>query len=211
MGLPDPVRVKISSEAAGYVSLTPVVAQELPLRELLEYAASAAGADASRVAEILKRGSLVAAASRFRWEPLDARLEEVAARLAELPRPEPSRPFDESRCERAALLGKGVRVEFSRDTARQRRLLRRQSFWGELTAAVPAPAYVDYLYRERCDRYRSPLDAGQRAAIAAAARLLPHRGLALQVRTAAHEAVEFVVKRGGEEQPCVSDGSPTST
>jgi hypothetical protein len=119
----------------------------------------------------------------------------VAARLAQLPHPEPSRPFDESRCERAALLGSGVRVEFARETAQRRRLLRPRSFWSELTAAVPAPGYVDYLYRERCDRYRSPLDAKQRAAIAAAAHLLPHRGLALQVRTAAFDVVEFVVKR----------------
>ena len=36
MSLPDTVRVKLSSEAAEYVSITPVVVREMPVRELIE-------------------------------------------------------------------------------------------------------------------------------------------------------------------------------
>jgi len=37
MALPHTVRVKLMSEAAGFISLSPVVAQDLPVRELIEY------------------------------------------------------------------------------------------------------------------------------------------------------------------------------
>ena len=40
MGLPRTVRVKLSSEAAESITLTPVVVQELPVRELIEHTLS---------------------------------------------------------------------------------------------------------------------------------------------------------------------------
>jgi hypothetical protein len=195
MGLPDPVRVKISSEAAGYVSLTPVVAQELPLRELLEHAAAAVGPGAARLVELLRRGSLVAGASRFRWEPMNASEAEIAPHLAALPRPDPGRPFAAERCEKVWLTSPGARVEFSRAVAEARGFLRRRSFWDALLAEVSAPAYVDYVYRERCDRYRAQVEPAQRAALHEAARWLRQRALERRIRGAAFDAAEFYVRR----------------
>ena len=45
MALPATVRVKLSSEAAESISLTPVVVQELPIRELVEHMLGVTGKD----------------------------------------------------------------------------------------------------------------------------------------------------------------------
>ena len=67
MALPPTVRVKLSSEAAESISLTPVIVQEMPLRELIEYMLGVAGKDEGRIRELLLRGTIVSGASRFRW------------------------------------------------------------------------------------------------------------------------------------------------
>src|SRR5438874_1143259 len=72
MALPDKVRVKLSSEAAEGISITPVVAREMPLRELVEYMLGVTGKDEGRVRELLLRGTLVSGASRFRWAGWEA-------------------------------------------------------------------------------------------------------------------------------------------
>src|SRR5689334_23873133 len=98
MSLPDRVRVKLSSEAAESISLTPVVVREMPLRELVEYMLGVTGKDADRVCELLRRGTLVSGASRFRWAGWDAEREAVVALLAGFPDPEPLRPLAAERC-----------------------------------------------------------------------------------------------------------------
>ena len=65
MALPPTVRVKLSSEAAEAISLTPVVVQELAIRDLIEHVLGVAGKDEARLCEILLRGTLVSGGSRF--------------------------------------------------------------------------------------------------------------------------------------------------
>ena len=77
MALPQTVRVKLSSEVAEAISITPVVLQELPVRELVEHLLGIAGKDESRIREILRRGTLVSGASRFRWAGWEADLESL--------------------------------------------------------------------------------------------------------------------------------------
>jgi len=64
MALPPIVRVKLSSEAAESISITPVVVREMPVRELVEYMLGVTGKDEARIRELLLRGSLVSGASR---------------------------------------------------------------------------------------------------------------------------------------------------
>ncbi len=45
MALPPTIRVKLSSEAADSISLTPVVVQELPVRDLIEHMLGVTGKD----------------------------------------------------------------------------------------------------------------------------------------------------------------------
>ena len=77
MALPPTVRVKLSSEAAESISITPVVVQEMPVGELVEYMLGVTGKDEARIRELLLRGSLVSGASRFRWTGWDAGLENL--------------------------------------------------------------------------------------------------------------------------------------
>ncbi len=45
MALPHTIRVKLSSEAAGALSITAVVVQDLPLRDLVEHMLGVVGKD----------------------------------------------------------------------------------------------------------------------------------------------------------------------
>ena len=105
MPAPSIVRVKLSSEAAGAISITPVVVRDLPFPELLEEIAAVCGKDVVRSAEILRRGNLVSGATRFRWPPVELTTAELCTALAFLPDPEPARPFAAARCTQAVFAG----------------------------------------------------------------------------------------------------------
>jgi hypothetical protein len=174
MGLPERVRVKISSEAAGYIALTPVVVQEMEWVELLEHIAAQTSGDPARLVAVLRRGSVVSGASRLRWTPPEASDEDLARVVRLLPAPDPARKPDFARCVRIVISGSGQRQELDRDAAARRRLLNSRSCWGVLAEAMPHwPAeYAGYLYRERADQYRVTLDAARRATVREACSLL---------------------------------------
>ena len=157
MALPPTVRVKLSSEAAESISITPVVVQEMPVRELVEYMLGVTGKDEARIRELLLRGSLVSGASRFRWAGWEADLRTIVRELlATFPDPDPSRAFAAARCARAIT---ARRPPSHRDHARSRRAARvcssETSFWDALMKVIAgaAPSYAGYSYRERSDRY----------------------------------------------------------
>lgn len=195
MALPATVRVKLSSESAGYIAMTPVVVRELPLVELLEQAAAALGPDPARIGDILKRGSLVAGASRFRWEGWEADPAELAAAMARLPQPEPGRPFRAEACRAAILAGPAQRLELPREFAARRRFLRRHSFWDALLLQAQGAVYVTYLYRERADLYRVELSADGIEMLHTAAPLLAHAPTARHVRIARFNTLELLATR----------------
>lgn len=197
MGLPGTVRVKLSSEEAGYLSVTPVVVREMPLGELLEMILAGTGKDAARVAGVLGRGTLSRGASRLRWEGLPATQEEVTAALAAFPDPDPARRFAPADCTGVVLRCEEGRVELSRRTASARRLLHRGSFWDSLMAVslrVPL-RYVTYCYRQRADCYLAELTPSAALQLQAQAGELRYSALARQLRQAHLTAVEFYVPR----------------
>ena len=195
MPLPVTVKVKLSSEAAGYVAMTPVVVRELPFAELLEYAAAALGPDPARIADILKRGSLVSGASRFRWEGWQPDAAELAAAAAAMPRAEPERPFDPAACREAVLSGPAARLALTREFAARRRFLRRRSFWDCLLLQTAGAAYVTYLYRERADLYRVNLGADGAEMLRTAAPLLAHGPTARHLRTLRFTTLDLLTVR----------------
>ncbi len=197
MPLPETVRVKLSSEEAGTVAITPVVVQDLPLRELVERMLGVTGKDPARVRELFLRGSLVSGASRFRWSGFDADLESVTALLSDLPDSDPALPFAPERCLLAVFHGPGCRIELSREAGNKRRLLRRKSFWDlflEVLADEP-PRYVAYSYKEKADCYRLALSHSTSSRIRETATLLPFKSLGRQIRGSALEWVELFVER----------------
>jgi len=193
--VPEIVRVKLSSEAAEFVALTPVVVQEMPFRELLEHVVGAAGPDAPHVRDILKRGSMVSGGTRFRWQGCDCDISDLLAAMAALPRPEPDRPFAAERCQRAVLAGSATRIELAREPAGQRRLFKQRSFWQCLMEEAVSPAYVTYLYKDRADQYRVHLSPQQCERLKSEAALLKFEGVAKQIQRTAFDRMDLFVLR----------------
>ena len=195
--LPETIRVKLSSEEAGAISLTQVVVREMPLRELVEHMLGYTGKDEARVRELLLRGTLVSGASRFRWAGWEPGAGEVAQLLATFPDPEPRRPFDAGRCVRAVLRGRRAAVEIPREAGLRKALLRRTAFWEVLMgeAAGAGPRYQDYSYRERADVYGVEFSVEAAARVSAAAGMIVYSTLREQVRAGGFTAGELYAER----------------
>ena len=137
MPLPETIPIKISSEAAGYVSLTPVSRQDLPCADLIERIVAVTGKRADRIAEILQRGSFVSGSARYRWERIAADVEEVEALLVRLPDEQPERPFEAAKCHTVFLRGRRTSVEIRADFAKTKRLFKKDSFWSGCWPPLP--------------------------------------------------------------------------
>jgi len=195
MAAPDIVRVKLSSEEAGSIALTPVVVRDMQFGELLEELAAVHGKDRERIAATLKRGSVTRGATRFRWQPLELSDVELASALACLPNDEPNRPFEFRCCTQAMFTGPGVRITVVREMAEARRLFHRNSFWSALLQISGTAQYVAYSYRERADTFQARLSAGQRESIRRALQALKNQALARRIHLAPFETIEFIVTR----------------
>jgi len=197
MALPHTVRVKLSSEIAEAISLTPVVVQELAIRELIELMLGVAGKDETRLREILLRGSLVSGASRFRWAGWEAEIESLRELLATFPDPDPARPFAAERCVRVVLRGGRQAIAIPRDAAARKPLFQRKTFWDRLMAVIAAGQadYTGYSYRDRADRYTRELARAEAEAIRAAGESLKFSTLRDQIKLAGFTTAELLVTR----------------
>ena len=197
MALPPTVRVKLSSEGAGSISITPVVVQDMPVRELVEYMLGGTGKDEARIRELLLRGNLVSGASRFRWTGWDVELEGLRELLATFPDADASRRFAAANCTRATLRGGRHPIEISREAGGRKSLLQRESFWDVLMKVIDgaAPAYAGYSYRERSDRYLRDFTQAELGRIRGASGLVHYTILSDQIRTLAFTHAELHVKR----------------
>ena len=197
MALPQTVRVKLSSEVAEAISITPVVLQELPVRELVEHLLGIAGKDESRLREMLLRGTLIIGASRFRWAGWDADVASLRELLATFPDADPARPFVCAGCIRATLRGSRHAIEIPREAAARKSLFQRKTFWDLLMEVVAAsgPAYSGYSYRERADRYLRRFTPAETERVRAAASAVRYSALRGQIRSAGFEQAELHVMR----------------
>jgi len=198
MSLPDAVRVKLSSEAAEGISLTPVVVRDMPVRELVEYMLGITGKDAARVRELLLRGTLVSGASRFRWNGWEADPAGVLELLATFPDPEPSRPFAPERCVRVMLRGGRQPIEIPRQAGRRKPIFRRATFWDLLLEVARSGdvCYQTYSYKERADTYHVALDPAAAERLRAGAGLVTYTSLSERIRSEAFTLAELIVERG---------------
>jgi DNA-binding CsgD family transcriptional regulator len=195
--LPGAIRVKLSTEDAGAVSITPVVSQEMPLRALIELMLDITGKDAARVQDLLARGTFVGGATRYRWQGWQAGVESLQAVLNSLPDPDPTRPFTPQRCEQVLFRGTGFKAQISQQAIARRTLFSRSSFWDALAqlAALGELEYAGYSYRERRDRYRLTLSVQQREQLQQSARLIQYTELRAQIRSGSLKTIEFLVRR----------------
>jgi hypothetical protein len=198
MALPETISVKLSSEDASDISITPVVVRDMPVRELIELMLGVTGKDTGRIHELLQHGHLVCRATRFRWEPLVAEVPDIEQMLAGFPDPDPQRPFAPERCVSVVLYGPGFRVELPREKGDKRRLLRKQSFWNALMeiAAEEKLQYVGYSYSEHADRYRMEVSFPIAARLSENAGLVKYPTLENHLRAGVLERVDFFAERG---------------
>lgn len=197
MPLPPTVRVKLSSEAAGVVSITPVVVQDLPTRELIEHMLGITGKDETRIREILLRGTLVTGASRFRWPGWEPDLEALRAVLASFPDSDPSLPFAAERCVRVLLRGGRQPLDLPQEAAARKPRSASGSFWDLLMEiAVGGPvAYAGYSYRDRTDRYLRDFSAAETERVRAGSARIAYTTLQEQIRSAAFSRAELFATR----------------
>ncbi|MBS1859909.1 MAG: hypothetical protein JST11_31355 [Acidobacteria bacterium] len=197
MSLPPTVRVKLSSEAAEAISLTPVVVREFAIRDLMEQILGVTGKDEARIGELLLRGTMVSGASRFRWQGWA--VDEAALRelLATFPDPDPSRMFAAANCLRAVLRGGRQPIELPRDAASRKGMFQRANFWDALMRVVAAGSsgYAGYSYRERCDRYVRELSHAEAEEIRAAAGSVQYSTVRERILTTGFTQVELFVAR----------------
>jgi hypothetical protein len=197
MPLPSTVRVKLSSEAAEAISLTPVVVQELPVRELIEHVLGLAGKDEARIREILLRGTLVSGASRFRWAGWEVDSPALRELLATFPDADGTARFAAERCIRAVLRGGRLTIEVPRQAGERKGLFQRSSFWDvlmELSAAADAE-YHGYSYRDRADRFVRQLGRAEADRLRAASSRVKYSTLRDQIATLGFTHVELFVTR----------------
>jgi|ERR1041385_2812390 hypothetical protein len=195
--LPQTIRVKLSSEAAESIALTPVVVQEMAVRELVEHVLGVTGKDEARIRDLLLRGTLVSGASRFRWQGWEAEMEALRELLGTFPDPEPHRAFAPGSCVRAILRGGRQPIEIPREAAARKRMFQRRSFWETLmeVAGAAAASYAGYSYRDHADRYVREFTHAEAALVRAASGAIRYSTLRDQVKMVAFTQAELVVKR----------------
>jgi hypothetical protein len=197
MDTPEIVTVKISSEAAEYLSLSQVVVRQMPLAELVEAILGVTGKSLARVCEVLRRGVLVAGASRFRWQGWDPDAESIRRQLDAFPDSDPTRTFRPDQCVRVALCGARCRIEITRETGAARAWLRRRSFWDALmnVAAAARPRYLEYSYKDKADWFRFDLSEEMAAGLRDAASLLRYSALRSRIGASVVEWIELLAER----------------
>lgn len=195
MSLPDILRVRLTSESVESIALSPVVAQDMTLHDLVGTMLGVTGKDARRIREILARGSLVAAGSRYRWEGFAAEVNQLEAWLTRFPDNTPDRPFNAAACFRILLRGEPRPLTVEREHGEKRRLFRRRCFWDEVMDLVIAPQYVEYSYREQGDVYRQQLNSAAHSKLQESAALLAYSTYEAHIRRTAVRSIDLVVRR----------------
>lgn len=195
MSLPDSLRVRLTSEDVESIALSPVVAQDMTLHDLVGAMLGVIGKDASRIREVLARGSLVAAGSRYRWEGITADVGQLESWLTRFPDNDPHRPFDASACFQILLRGELRPLTIEREHGEKRRMFRRRSFWDAMMGLVVAPQYVEYSYRERGDVYRQQLNSAAQSKLQESAALLAYSTYEAHIRRTAVRSIDLFVRR----------------
>jgi len=198
MPLPPTIRVKLSSETAEAISLTPVVVQDLPTRDLIEHILGVTGKDEPRIREVLLRGAVVSGASRLRWAGWEPDVGSLREALDTFPDPDPSREFSPASCTRVILRGGRQSIEVTRETVGRPGLFRRETFWDRLMEVIASaqPTYSGYSYRDRADRYVRDLTVEESDRLREAADSVRYSTLRDQIRSVAFVKAELLVTRG---------------
>jgi len=189
MAVPEKLQVKVLSDNAGYIDMTRVAHREVAFAEVLDLVVAVAGLNTDRIRMLLRAGTAVVNAYRYRWTPVELQAEELAPLLTRFPHPQPDRPFDAERCLLAKIRAGVETIELRREaTAR---------FWDVLmeVAAMRRPSYDTYSYRDGADLYWFEPNSAEEQRLRRAAALLTVERIKEQVTGLPLEKVVLYVKR----------------
>ena len=180
------------------ISITPVVVQEMPIRELVEHMLGVTGKDEARMRELLLRGTLVSGASRFRWadgKPMDRRYSRSAGYLS---RSRPRRALRAGAFVRPSCAAGRQAIEIPRGGRVAQAAVPARQFWQALMQAKPAAGgcatrRIPTKSMLTCTRGAGP--PRQWSACAPARDLVTYSALRDRVRTEPFTSVEFYVER----------------
>ena len=190
------IRVKLVSEAAEYVSVTHVVQRDFTLYELVELMLPVLGADAGRIQQMIRVGTVSTGEYRYRWEGLEIAAEELETILEAVPRAEPSRPFDPERCYLVRFRHGLETLDLPRESASRKALFARQSFWEALLGlAAGGVRYADYSHADKADRYTLALDSECWQNLRALLPLLKPASAAARLERLHPEAIDWLTRR----------------
>ena len=194
--IPATIRVKLLSEAAGYISFSPVVQRDFSMTELLEILLSVLGRDAGRIRQILRAGTISTGEYRYRWESLEIAEPELDSILETLPGPDPSRVFLPESCFLVRFRRGLETLELSRERASRKPLFARQSFWEGLVGSFGQSArYADYSHADKADVFAFELEAEARGKLGSLLPLLKPRSFAERLERFQAERIEWLVRR----------------
>ena len=194
--IPAKIRVKLLSEAAGYISISHVVQRDFSMTELVEVMLPVLGRDAERIRQILRAGTICTGDYRYRWESLEVAEEDVDNVLKALPGPEPSRVFQPEHCFLIRFRRGHETLEFSRESASRKPLFARQSFWaGLLDLFAGGIHYSDYSQTDKADVFVCEMGAEVRNELAALLPLLRPKSAAERLDHFQAERIEWLSRR----------------
>src|SRR5258708_3744713 len=98
MAVPEKLQVRVLSDNAGYIDMTHVAHREVAFSEVLDLVVAVAGLNTDRIRTLLRAGTAVVNAYRYRWPPVTLEVDELVPLLERFPHPQPDRPFDAQRC-----------------------------------------------------------------------------------------------------------------
>ena len=193
---PTTIRVKLVSEAAGYITVSHVMQRDFTLPELVELLLPVVGKNRDRIRQILQAGTISTGDYRYRWEKLDVSEEELEAILEAMPGPEPSRPFQPESCFLIRFRRGQETLELPPDRAARKSLFARQSFWeGLLRLTERGLHYTDYSHADHADVFALPLDSDAREAFRGLLPLLKPKSAAERLGRLRPEKIEWLLRR----------------
>jgi hypothetical protein len=194
--IPEKIRVKLVSEAAEYVSVTHVVQRDFTLRELVEVMLPVLGADAGRIQQRMRVGTVSTGEYRYRWEGMEIAAEELDVILAEVPHAEPERPFVPEHCFLVRFRSGLETLDLPRENAARKALFARQSFWDALLGLGSGGfRYADYSHADQADRFTLALDADGWQRLRALLPLLKPQSAAARLEHFHPEAIDWFTRR----------------
>jgi len=193
---PDKIRVRLLSEAAEYVSVSQVVQRDFSLTELIETMLPVLGKDADRIRQILRVGTISTGDFRYRWEPLEADLQDLERLLETFPGPDPSRTFQPEECFLVRFRRGTETLDLPRETASRKPLFARQSFWdGLLTLPMGNVRYADYSHADHADIFVLPMNWDVAERLRALLPLLKPKSAAERLEQFRPERIEWLTRR----------------